>query len=65
MTKHKPLSRVDYIPFRAGRMVDLGGYAEGLTVAQAETEAKILMGFYHYDRVSIEHAGVIVSTVPK
>ena len=53
--------RYDFIPFRDGKMIDLGGYYEGRqtdAIAQAH-----VLGMYGYDQISIECEGVIVEVV--
>ena len=59
----KAYARVDYIPFKGGKMVAAGGYGENITKDNAVTEAKQLLGFYGYDSVSVEANGVIVARV--
>ncbi len=54
-------NRYDFIPFRDGKMIDLGGYYEG-TQRHAVQQA-VLLGQYGYDSISIECAGVIVDVV--
>ena len=53
--------RYDLIPFRQGKMVDLGGYAEG--DLRYATQQAILLGQYGYDSISLECNGVIEQVV--
>ena len=63
--KTRVYDRVDFVPFKNGQMVDLGGFDNNLTKAQAETAAKIVLGMYGHDRVSVEANGVIIATVTR
>jgi hypothetical protein len=55
------MTRYDFIPFKNGKMVDLGGHYVG-TLSHALQQATVL-GMYGYDSISIECNGVIVDVV--
>lgn len=58
-------ARVDYIPFKGGYIRASGGYEENITTRQARENARLLLGTYGHDSVSVEVNGVIVATVSR